>query len=48
MFFLAITDEIVFPDIKTMADGRTISYINLYQEDVKKESIIALIEGLDK
>ncbi|AKL95751.1 hypothetical protein CACET_c23050 [Clostridium aceticum] len=40
------TGEIVFPDIKTMGDGRTISYINVNEEIIKREAIISFIESL--
>lgn len=40
------TGEMVFPDIRTMNSGRTISYINVDKEDDKKEFIIAFIKNL--
>jgi hypothetical protein len=42
------TGDIVFPDIKTMGDGRTVSYINVNRDDAKMESITSFINSLEK
>jgi len=43
-----LTGEIVFLDIKTMGDGRTVSYINVNEEIIKREAISSFIESLKK
>jgi len=42
------TGEIVFLDIKTMSDGRTVSYISVNKEINKREAIISFIENFKK
>ena len=44
--FILSTGEIVFSDIKTMGNGRTVSYINVNDEDVRIETLISNIESL--
>jgi len=43
-----LTGEIVFLDIKTKGDGRTISYISVNEEISKREAILYFIESLKK
>ncbi|OGO79291.1 MAG: hypothetical protein A2Y23_06665 [Clostridiales bacterium GWB2_37_7] len=42
------TGEIVFPDIKTMGNGRTVSYISTDVDDDKKQSIISFLIDIVK
>lgn len=42
------TGELFFPDIKTMGVGRTVSYININEEEEKMKSILAFINNLVK
>ncbi|MDW7670486.1 MAG: hypothetical protein SCK57_03190 [Bacillota bacterium] len=44
--FILSTGEIVFSDIKTMGNGRTVSYINVNKENSRIEALTSYIEGL--
>lgn len=44
--FIFSTGEMVFSDIKTMGNGRTVSYINVNKENSRIEALRSYIEGL--
>jgi len=44
--FIFSTGEMVFSDIKTMGNGRTVSYVNVNKENSKIEALTSYIEGL--
>ena len=46
--FIFSTGEVIFSDLITMGVGRTVSYINVNEEEEKMESILSLINSLEK
>ena len=42
------TGELFFPDIKTMDEGRTVSFINVNEEEENMKSILSFINSLGK
>ena len=44
--FILSSGEMVFSDIKTMGNGRTVSYINVNKDNSRIEALTSYIEGL--